>query len=336
MTCTSNSPRRGLTLVELLVVIAIMAILITLLLPAVQKVREAANRTTCQNNLKQMAIAAHSYHNAQEAFPSVGQTPAIASIHVLILPHIDHAAVFQSLNMTVSVASHATNYAARVTQVPSYLCPSDPSVGVHVDSGVSVPTGVTPVPVGRTNYYGNTGTHGWWMEVLGPASKPADRRGMFGQNAKIKLPQVIDGTSNTAMFAEIRRGAKPRKDSYDVAVVPQTQWGPPNQPTNPSDVTRIAACDTSTTTTSDTGLRYYYGYPSAALYTHTVLPNSPARDCIDQFATQFHLAARSAHPGGVNVASVDGAVRFISDRIEPATWKMFGTRAGSETPPDGF
>jgi prepilin-type processing-associated H-X9-DG protein len=198
-----------------------------------------------------------------------------------------------------------------------------------MDASVSVPPGVSPVAVGRSNYYGNAGTHGWWYEVNGGV-KPPDRAGVFGKNAQIKLLDITDGTSNTVMFAEIRRGAAPGSDRFDVTIVPEVQWGFSNPPTNPNNITRSAACNKTSPANNETGLRYYRGFPTAVLYTHTVPPNSKDRDCIDQLGSQFHLAARSAHPGGVNVALADGSVRFIRDSIAFATWQALGTRSGGE------
>jgi prepilin-type N-terminal cleavage/methylation domain-containing protein/prepilin-type processing-associated H-X9-DG protein len=326
-----NTPRRGFTLVELLVVIAIIAILIGLLLPAVQKVREAAARAKCQNHLKQIALAAHSYHDANGILPPPStQFPALASLHLLLLPYVEQQAAFDSFKMTVSVVLDPANYRGRIVQVPVYICPADPSVGAYVDSGGAVPPGVTPVPVGRSNYYGNAGTHGWWFETDRGLTKPLDRAGVFGVNGQIKLLDILDGTSNTAMFAEIRRGALPGSDRFDVTIVPLAQWGIGQEPTNPNNITRSAACDKTSSTSKETGLRYYRGFPTAVLYTHTVPPNSKDRDCIDQLGSQFHLAARSAHPGGVNVALADGSVRFIRDSIAFSAWQALGTRAGGE------
>jgi len=217
-------------------------------------------------------------------------------------------------------------------QVPIYICPADPSVGAYVDPFMNVPPGITPAPVGRLNYYGNAGTHGWWIEVQASLVKPMDRTGVFGMGAQIKLLDILDGTSNTAMFAEIRRGARPGSDRFDVTIVPQPQWGLPTAaPTNPNNITRSSACDKTSPSNNETGLRYYRGgSPAAVLYTHTVPPNSKDRDCIDQLGMQFHLAARSAHPGGLNLALADGSVRFIRDTIAFTAWQALGTRAGGE------
>jgi prepilin-type N-terminal cleavage/methylation domain-containing protein/prepilin-type processing-associated H-X9-DG protein len=325
-----NSYRRAFTLVEVLVVIAIVATLIGLLLPAVQKVREAANRTKCWNNLKQLGVAAHSYHDTVGALPPPSKAPSGASLHVMLLPHVEQGSAYKSFQMSTSVVSDPVSYPGRIVEVPIFICPSDPSVGVWRDSGSAVPAGIEPAPAGRSNYYGNAGTHGWWYEVFNGRAKPAVRTGVYGMGAQITLLQITDGTSNTAMFAEIRRGASPGSDRFDVNVVAQARWGLSDPPTNPKNIERFPDCDTPVRMTHETGLRYYWGFATSVLYTHTVPPNSPDRDCIDEQGFQFHLAARSAHVGGVNVGYADGSVHFISDSIEPRTWQAIGTRAGGD------
>jgi prepilin-type N-terminal cleavage/methylation domain-containing protein/prepilin-type processing-associated H-X9-DG protein len=324
--------RHAYTLIELLVVIAIMAVLIGLLLPAVQKVREAAARAKCANNLKQIALAAHGYHDANNRLPPGGAAnPTFASVQVWLLPHLEQAAKYQQLDTTKNIIDPG-NYALRIQDVPVYLCPSDPSTGSFLDT--NPPAGVAPDPTGRCNYYGNAGAHGWWKDSSGSIVKPPGLAGIFGSDFTVRLVDIADGTSNTALFAEVKRGAYPGNDALDVTQVPLPQWNTPGTTpaTNPNNLAPAAACNSTANGSSLTGLQYYRGSsPTAALYTHTVPPNNPKRDCaINPGSDQFHLAARSYHSGGVNVVLADGAVRFVSDGIAFAAWQALGTRCGGE------
>jgi prepilin-type N-terminal cleavage/methylation domain-containing protein/prepilin-type processing-associated H-X9-DG protein len=326
--------RRGFTLIELLVVVAIVAVLIGLLLPAVQKVREAAMRAKCQNNLKQIALAAHNYHDAYDHFPP-GATPfpSEASVQVMILPFLEQGSLYQQFDFSKSVFTHPVNAPARAQTIPVYLCPSDPSEGSYLDTR-QLP-GVPPAPSGMSNYFGNMGAHGWWRDDsgAGTSGKAPGLMGIFSLDSKTRLTDILDGSSNTALFAEVKRGARPADDPLDVTVLPPAAWGGPaaTPATNPNNLVPPPACDSPVKTLNYTGLQYYRGFLITAMYTHTALPNSTSRDCIlDLTFDQGHLAARSYHPGGVNVALADGSIHFVSDRISLAVWKALGTRSGGE------
>src|SRR5262249_48473379 len=148
------------TLIELLVVIAIIAVLIGLLLPAVQKVREAANRLRCTNNLKQLGLAAQGYHDVNNAFP-VGMTlpPPSASALAYLLPFVEQQARFQQFDFSKDLTTNVANSTGRVGDISVFLCPSDPSAAVFPDP--MPPAGQLAAPQGRSNYFGNLGTNAW-------------------------------------------------------------------------------------------------------------------------------------------------------------------------------
>ncbi len=304
-------------------------ILIALLLPAVQKVREATNRMKCANNLKQIALAAHNYHDDYGSFPcGTTLSPSQASALTLLLPYLEQGNLYRLFDFSRSVYADPVNAPGRAQQAAVFLCPSDPSQGYYQDP---FPPAVIS---GKSNYFANMGAHGWWLDQPGAAqTKPVDLAGVFGDNSRIRLTDISDGTSNTALFAEVKRGAGPGHDRLDVTVLMPPAWDnmPYNPAINPNNRTPPAACETPTSTLNYTGLQYYRGFLITAFYTHTVPPNYSGRDCIRGILSdQGHLAARSYHPGGVNVALADGSVRFISDGIQFSIWQALGTRAGGE------
>jgi prepilin-type N-terminal cleavage/methylation domain-containing protein len=217
--------RKGFTLIELLVVIAIIGILIALLLPAVQKVREAANRTKCSNNLKQIGLAIHNYHSTFNTLPPGAiPTPALGSTLVILLPYFEQANKYNQFDFTQDFNSGANNAAAREQDLPILLCPSDPSNGFERD-GANGPT------KGRSNYFANLGAHAWWRN-----NDPATAGLFFYSNpvAPVRLTDIQDGTSNTAMYSEIKRGkAGPE---LRVTRVPYATWDA-NLPRSPTATT---------------------------------------------------------------------------------------------------
>lgn len=326
----SQYRKPGFTLIELLVVIAIMAVLIGLLLPAIQKVREVAARTKCGNNLKQIGLAAHGYGGAHGPFPpGATLSPSNVSALVLLLPYVEQANKFQQFDLGRSVLASPQNDLARTQDIPVYICPSDPSSGVVSD-------GSPPRDSGRTNYYANAGAHGWWRDSAPnkPWVKPVELRGVFGLDSRTRPTDVTDGTSNTVLFAEIVRGTAPvNNTNTDITQLLPPNWGPSTADpgTNPHNLAPPLACNTSAPGSNLAGLRYFYGSPTSALYTHTVPPNYDRRDCIYAVGgEQFHLASRSRHPGGVQVSLADGSVRFVRETTPLDTWKALGTRSGGE------
>lgn len=219
--------RRGFTLIELLVVIAIIAVLIALLLPAVQQAREAARRTQCKNNLKQFGLALATYHDTNRMFPSLEiQNQAFLSggnnnwgqfsgtYYTLILPYIDQAPMYNSMNFNVGYNVGA-NLTANAQRYPAYLCPSNPVQnqffnGTHISHYFAVIGGTSAPP-------GGTERITW---AIGGTSAFNNLKGLFFHSSNMSIANVVDGTSNTVAIAEAI-GYQPTT----TALVPSVQDG---------------------------------------------------------------------------------------------------------------
>ncbi|QEH35957.1 putative major pilin subunit [Aquisphaera giovannonii] len=333
--------RRGFTLIELLVVIAIIAVLIALLLPAVQSAREAARRIQCTNNLKQLGIALHGYHDALGRFPygaivaqpgnywyptGVGGEHYRYSALAMLSPFLEQTALFGALNFQFPVympdgsiaPPNTTIFAA---QVGVFLCPSDePKV---------VQPGFAP-----SNYMACAGNG-----LPGGSGLYENPNGCFFYNSGVGVAGITDGLSQTVAIGESILG----QAAGAFAVAAGTPVNPRQfmaqqvavdiNATPPADLT-VAECASAAAGSSgyynaQRGGSWAQGDFRHALYTHYYPPNSKTYDCL-RGSDYGWKGPRSYHPGGVNALFCDGSARFVKDSVSVPTWQGLGTRAGGE------
>lgn len=333
--------RKAFTLIELLVVIAIIAVLIGLLLPAVQKVREAASRAKCQNNLKQLSLAVHNFESALNVYPPSMNAPvggtfptSNGSWGILgrILDYIEQGTAGAKVNLEVGY-DQPPNSTSGVPylRMPVAICPSDLNDVLRVKADGS--------PNSYPLCYGfNFGT---WFIYDPTNGKGGD--GMFFPNARLKPGDVPDGTSNTLMISDVkaftpyaRNGGSPAATAPTTAAevaayvmaAPDKKMGPtPNDCTGHTEWPDGAVHHAGFTTTMTPNTKVLVTHNGI---THDADFNSRREGSSATAPTYASITARSYHSGGVNVAMMDGSVRFVRDSIALATWRAAGTRMGGE------
>lgn len=340
--------RTAFTLVELLVVMAIIGILAGLLVPAVQKVRESSNRTRCQNNIKQLAIAMHNYHDSMSCLPPAlksDQTFDKWSAFAYLNPYLEQTNIYNQMDLSVPLyqidSTSPDGFSVPQGKIPApggnpyavqqvvklFLCPSDRNMAIEKNR-------YKEDVWGPTNYAVcvGTGLQGGGATRVTPDGTPD---GCFWAGSRTKLTDIRDGTNTTALISESTLGQG--EYGYTIARPPQvdvlTAYVAIPFPT--LGPLTDANCDAATNInyTDLRGFQWASGEPRCASYNHYYTPNSSTPDCMGidfDFSDLGWRAARSRHPGGVNMALADGSVRFVGNNITLTTWRALATRIGNE------
>jgi prepilin-type N-terminal cleavage/methylation domain-containing protein/prepilin-type processing-associated H-X9-DG protein len=299
--------RNAFTLIELLVVIAIIAILIGLLLPAVQKVREAAARMSCQNNLKQIGVALHNYHSTFQTLPP-GSNVNGFTVVTLLLPFMEQNNLYNQINITAS-ADDPLNAGPYGTGIKTLICPSD---------AFTVPQGMA-----GNNYFANYGTN---INFFGNSSVA---NGPFAlRDQGISLLAITDGTSNTVAFSELKKG------DFNNALYSPADWlnassaGLPTTADQAYSICQTVNLQNLSLQCFSAGGEWLSDDSTGTAYTHVVPPNTT--NCCWLANLTFAVTASSYHTNGVNVLLCDGSVRWVTNATSLTTWRALGTRNGGE------
>jgi prepilin-type N-terminal cleavage/methylation domain-containing protein/prepilin-type processing-associated H-X9-DG protein len=335
---------RGFTLIELLVVIAIIGVLVGLLLPAVQAAREAARRAQCGNNLRQIGLAVHNYHDAIGTLP-LGCAIAFDraanplfngwGITARLLPYLEGQNQFNACNLDLANETPQNDTSMRLS-IATYLCPSDgKNREIFVDGGQ---------PRNNTNYGFNRGDWYVWGgrgSLIQPASP-------FRANRCVSFAEITDGLSNTLFAADVKTHTPYLLNCSGLVYAPIASQAIPGPGDNPASVPQYASCGGAIAELRpDSGhSEWEDGNTSQAGFTTAWTPNKvtpgsfnglfvPDTDLIaireeNGGPTFAAITARSYHPVGVNALFGDGSVKFLKDSINGVTYRALGTISGGE------
>ena len=304
--------RPGFTLIELLVVIAIIAILIALLLPAVQAAREAGRRMQCVNNLKQIGLALHNYHESRQCLPpasmgSIGDFSALSQI----LPFLEQTNMYNALNFSMPDGD-PSNSTVRVANISGFICPSDLPISTTLNGA-------------QTNYMADQGSWIVFGSATGANASLPPPNGVFLAGSITRFADITDGLSNTGFFAERVLDFPSNAVIDPIADV----FFPRTAPTTIDDA--VQQCQALDITNLANQAPVFMGAPwvnGQHVFQHVTGPNT--RSCGFFYVNRATMAASSRHPGGINLLLGDGSVKFIKNTINLQPWRALGTKGAGE------